>query len=132
MPDVINVKDFRCVPLDILQNVDKDGNIGVDVNNESTELKKITDEAKGDILASGQISAQPYNAKTQTNLIIFFSVLLTILFIGILFFIGFGNIFKALQRNPKIGYTLLGMLIMAWGVGVFFATFYLARYIRSK
>ncbi len=129
MPDVINIQDYRCVPLDILQNVDKNGNIGVDVTNDATNLKKISDEVKGDILASGQVSSQPYSAKTQTNLIIFFSVLLTILFIGLLFFIGFGNIWKVFERNPKVSFTLLGMFLMAALGGIVYGVLLLVDYI---
>jgi hypothetical protein len=109
MPDV-NINNFRCVPLDILQNVDKNGNIGVEVTNDSTELRKISDEVKADILASGQIKQQAFNAKTQENIIILISVLSTILIIGILFYIGFGNLIR-IFKNEKYIYGLLGILI---------------------
>ena len=91
MPDqIVNIQDYRCVPLDLLKNVDKDGNVELKVTPTSTSLKEIRDETKSDLLGSGTLGTQTFSAQTTEGIIIFIFVVISILSVIGLFFLGKG------------------------------------------
>lgn len=100
MPEVVNVQDYRCVPLDLLKNVDKDGNVEINVTPEKTSLKDITEQTKSDVFASGSIGSQTFSAKTTEGLIIFAGVIGSILGAILLFFLG-KNAWKLIRLDRQ-------------------------------
>ena len=100
MPEVVNVQDYRCVPLDLLKNVDKDGNVEINVTPEKTSLKDITEQTKSDVFASGSIASQTFSAKTTEGLIIFAGVIGSILGAIVLFFLG-KNAWKLIRLDRQ-------------------------------
>ena len=108
---VVNIQDYRCVPLDVLQNVDKDGQVTIDVTPESTSLKSINDNTKQELYSSGALAAKPFTAKQGEAIAITFGVLAAIFLTVLFFYIGPGNLIRFLTRNKIAFYSFFSLVI---------------------
>ena len=126
----VNVNQFKCVPLDLIKNIDESGNIKVEVTSNDLSLKKINDETQDDIAAAGQINADGFNANKVRNFIIIGVVTGVIIFTVILNFIGWRNL-RNFTQHPKYFYILLGVLIAGILSGLGYGAFLLGKVIRE-
>lgn len=110
----LDIKNFRCVPLDLLKNVDGNGQITAIVNNQSTELKDVYNDTKEDILASGQIKRQAVDANVTESILILIIVLLVIIFSVLYFYIGPSNVSELMYRR-RIDIMFLLLIIIFIG-----------------
>lgn len=112
----VNVKDFKCVPIDLLKNINENGDI--QVKNDNMDLTDVREETIQDVLASGQIKRQPIDAKLGENILIFIIVFTVIIFSVLYFYIGPSNVSELVYRKRMdimflaVIFLLIGAIVM--------------------
>jgi hypothetical protein len=125
----IDISKYKCVPLDLLQNVSDQDKIQFNASTNGIDLTKFRNELVDSVVASGP-SGNAANAETIENFLIYsiiaFSVVVFILLIYFLgqnyYRYGWGGIFMfsdQIRTLPVIGIASFIFLIIGFFIGFF-------------
>lgn len=89
MPQEIDIKNFKCVPLDILKNITKDNKLQVDITPEDVSLASMKDQQEQSIAATGPIAgSKAFSADEMENFLVYIVVAFAVLILVVILFYG--------------------------------------------